>query len=144
MAAPLLMRKTLRGLEPANDIARDLLGKVKLGSVVRVDVKRPRSLPWHARYWALVSLISDNSSRTPDEVHALLKLKAGLVKRMEERNGTVWAIPDSVAFDRMTAEEWAVYWDKVVQIVCADLLPGVTAEQLRQELANLAGVPEVV
>lgn len=143
MAAPLLMRKTLRGFEPANDIARDLLAKVKLGAVVRVDVKRPRSVAWHARYWALVSLVSENSSRTPDEVHALLKLKAGLVKRMEERNGTVWAIPDSIAFDKMTPEEWAVYWDKVVRIVCDDMLPGVTADQLRRELAELAGVPEV-
>jgi len=139
MSAPLLLRRTLSGFEPANDLSAELVRKVKLGEVVKCELKRPRSLPWHARYWALVSLVSDNSSRTPDEVHALFKLKAGLVKRLEGRNGTVWAIPDSIAFHAMSREEWAVYWDKVVAIVCNDLLPGVTEEQLGAELRKLVG-----
>jgi len=140
MAAPLIMRKTLRGLEPANDLAADILRKVKLGDTVRVDIKRPRSLQWHKRYWVLVGMISDNSPYTPDEVHALIKLRCGCAKIIQERNGNITCIPDSIAFNKMDGIAWAQFWERVVDYVAADLLPGVPKETLASELAQLVGV----
>lgn len=140
MTPPLLMRRTLKGFEPANQAALNAMNKVQFNDVVKVEVKRPRSLPWHRRYWALVSLVADNSSYTAEEVHILLKLRAGCKKAVQERNGTVHWYPDSVAFDRMDRDQWSAYWERVVAYVASELLPGVKREDLEQEIAEIAGI----
>ena len=140
--APIILRRTLRGLEPDNDLSRQALGKLRMGQAVRVEIKRPRSLPWLRRYWAMVNLISENTSYAPDEVHLLLKLRCGCAKPIHERGRRepTW-VPDSIAFDKMTADQWADYWNRVTAYVCEILLPGVTEAQLEQELRDLVGLP---
>lgn len=56
-----------------------------------------------------------------------------------ERNGNVVTIPDSIAFDRMSPEEWADYWERVVAYT-AELLPGITSATLLRELGEIAGI----
>jgi hypothetical protein len=136
----MLFRRTLRGFEPVNDIAREAMGKVKIGADVRLEIKRPRSLAWHKRYFALVNLIADNSSYTPDDVHMLLKMRAGCRRLIKERSGREIWVPDSVAFDKMDRDEWQVYWSRVVDYVSTELLPGVTAEELEREIRDIAGI----
>lgn len=144
MTAPTIMKKGLRGLEPDNDLARQILSKLKPGEPVRVDIKRPRSLPWHRRYWALVSLIAENSSYTPDEVHQLLKLRCGCTKVIHERSGNTVTLPDSIAFDRMDAEAWTSFWNRVVDYGATHLIGGITKEALQNEIAELLGIPNTM
>jgi hypothetical protein len=140
MAAHVIMRRSLRGLEPDNDLARQAVSKLKLGAAVRVEIRRPRSLAWHRRYWAMISLIADNTERyVPEDIHALLKLRCGCRRLIVDSQGEHW-IPDSIAFDRMTADEWVAFWNRVVDYVVTELLPGVTKEALAHELADLVGV----
>lgn len=136
----IIMQKTLRGLEPDNDLSKRALSKIKMGEAVRVEIKRPRSLQWHRRYWALVSLIADNSSYTPEDVHDLVKLRCGCTKVIKERNGNVVTLPDSIAFDRMDSIAWAEFWERVVEYGATQLIGGITKEALKNEIAELLGV----
>jgi hypothetical protein len=140
MASAVIMRRGLRGLEPDNDLSRHAMSKLKLGDAVRVEIKRPRNLRWHRRYWALVSLIADNTERyVPDDIHALLKLRCGCRRLIVDSRGQHW-IPDSISFNRMSHDEWVAFWDRVVEYVDTELLPGVGKETLARELADLVGV----
>lgn len=140
MKPAIIFRRTLRGFEPVNDMAREAMGRVKLGADVRLKIERPRSLPWHRRYFALVTLIADNTDYTPEDVHTLLKMRCGCRRLIRERNGREVWVPDSIAFDRMDRDAWQTYWSRVVDYVAAELLPGVTAAELERELAAVAGV----
>lgn len=140
MAVAVIMRRGLRGLEPDNDLSRQAMSKLKLGGAVRVEIKRPRNLAWHRRYWALISLIADNTERyVPEDIHALLKLRCGCRRLIVDSQGPQW-VPDSISFNRMSHEEWVTFWNRVVDYVCAELLPGVSKDTLARELADLVGV----
>lgn len=140
MKQAMLFKRTLRGFEPVNDMAREAMGKVKIGDDVRLEIKRPRSIAWHRRYFALVNLVADNSSYTTEQVHYLMKLRCGCSIPVKERDGTITWMPDSIAFDRMDRDDWQVYWSRVVDYVADELLPGVSAEELEREIRAIAGI----
>lgn len=140
MGVPSFWRRTLRGFEPASREAEAAMSRVKLGDVVQMSIRRRRSLQWHRLYWGgLVTLIAENSSYSADEVHALLRLRTGLVSEIRERDGTVWRVPDSIAFDRMSADAWEDYWRRVERYVLDELLP-VTPSDLHEALLQRIGM----
>lgn len=138
-----LLIRTLHGLRPANDIASENISKIKIGETIQCEITKPRSLPWHKRYWALIGLIANNSDYTPDNIHALLKLKCGCSKLIKDRHGKEYWIPDSIAFSKMDGIKWSEYWNKVVDYVCTDLMP-VSKQDLALELALLVGLSPIV
>lgn len=140
MSEPALFLKLPHGFVPAGELAKKVFARVKVGEVVRLEPKRSRSLPWHRRYWALVNLIADNTSYSKKQIHELLKLRCGCSMEIIERSGNVVTVPDSIAFDKMSADEWADYWERVVAYVSSDLLPGITSAALLRELGGLAGI----
>lgn len=141
---PLIVCRQGAALFAATPGTAEAIARIPSGKLATITIKRPRSIKWHALYWTLVTLVSDNSSYSPDDVHNLLKLKAGLVRELRERDGTVWRIPDSIAFDAMDGIQWAAYWDKVVDVVLAEFMP-VSPETLKQELSALCGLhPDTV
>lgn len=142
---PLIMCRQGGGLWPATPGTAEALSRIPNGQMAVVTIKRPRSVSWHRMYWGgLIRLVSDNSSYSPEEVHDLLRLKAGLVREIRERDGTLWRVPDSTAFDKMDGVAWAAYWDRVVDVVLRDFIP-VAPETLKQELAALCGLhPDAV
>lgn len=140
MKTGILMRKILNGLAPDNEVAQEAIRRIAVGDVVKIEIKRPRSLPWHRRYWALVSLVANNSSYTPEEAHELIKIRCGCTKIIKERNGNVIVLPDSIAFDRMDGIAWSQFWDRVVDYCAAELLNGISSEALRMELGEIVGV----
>lgn len=136
----ILLKRTIHGLHPDNELATDKLRTIAIGDVVQCQITKPRSLPWHRRYFALVGIIADNTTYTAEEVHILLKLRCGCCKLIKERNGKEFWVPDSIAFDRMDGTDWAVYWKRVEDYVCQELIPGIDKEGLRNEIADLVGL----
>lgn len=147
MSAPALFRKTLSGLAPANDTASEMIAKVKAGALVQAVVKRPRSLPWLARYWVLCAKIAENfpsakgNHLTAEQVHFLLKLECGCATPIKRKNGEVIFVPDSIAFAKMDHDAWSEYWDRVCDYVCGELMPGLQRADLENELSELIGLP---
>lgn len=139
MSEPALFLRLPHGFVPAGEVAQKFFSKVKPGEVVRLEPKRSRSLPWHRRYWALIALVAANTSYSKTQVHNLYKLRCGCSMDIIERSGDVVTIPDSIAFDRMSPEEWADYWERVVAYT-SELLPGVTSDVLMRQLGELAGI----
>ena len=139
--ADLIMMKRLGALRPVGDEGEEALRILPADKLLKVKISQPRSLPWLRRYWALVGLVAENSSYSREDVHVLLKIRCGCSRLIQERNGNILTVPDSISFDRMQADAWAVYWNRVVDYVASDLLPGISRKELERELIEIAGLP---
>ena len=142
MTAPVFLRRTLRGFEPASDASAEALRKIKLGDVVRADVRRPRNVKMHNRYWALVAFIWQNQSHfaTMEDLHEAIKFRVGLVEPLRLPDGTEIQRAGSINFAAMDQTRFEAFWDKVCEYICRDVLPGVSRADLERELMQLVGV----
>lgn len=146
-----LQKKHDGNLWPACEKSEKLAAAMQPGDACEVDWKsrKTRSLQWHKRYWALCTLIWQNvetirvgeediAVKSAEHVHMILKLKAGLYDEMIKTSiGTAYIIK-SIGFDTMSAEDWADSWKKIVDVVHADILPGIGVRELEDHIARCA------
>lgn len=144
MAAKLLMIKSFGRLLPADEAAAEALNRIKMNEVVTVEVKRPRNVRMHRLYWALIGIVWDNIDHeryaSPDDLHAAVKIAAGLRTRIELPGDVVGFIPGSIAFDKMDQVEFDVFYDRVCNVVAKYFIPGLDIGQLRTEVETMIGM----
>lgn len=146
------LQKKLTGLAPGCETSEALMRKLGIGEAIEVDWKtrNTRSVRWHRRYWALCNMIYQNVERitvageviefnSVDKVHLTLKGLAGLVDGVIVLpTGERAYLIRSIAFDAMTAEEWADAWKKIVDVVHAKILPNVSIAEIENQIAEVA------
>lgn len=141
----LMFVKTLGGLRPAEPRAEEWLMRVKLGACVAIEQpKLPRNPDHHRLYWALVALVWQNKDHdqypTQEDLHAAIKIAAGLRTRIELPDGTVAFRPGSIAWSAMDQTEFSAFYDRVCDLVARYFLPGVTSRDLKAEVELMIGV----
>jgi len=137
MTQPLYFRKELGKLVPADDTAQAALAKIKLGADVQLEIKRPRNIAHHRKFWALANLVADNQEHyeTAEQVVAALKAATGHCDWLPMRDKKhMVAIPRSIAFHKMDQGEFAAFYDKCIDVVASHFLPGVDSAALRDEV----------
>ncbi len=118
--------------------------KIKTGSLVQVEVKKPRSLQHHRLYWALISLVWSNMEHerypSPEDLHGAIKIAAGIRTRIELPNGEVGFMPGSIAFHKMSQDEFTAFYDRVCDLIAKYFLPGCAAEDLKEQVEAMIGI----
>lgn len=139
----ILCQKHLGGLRPADDASLESLNKLKHGELVTVEVKRPRNAAHHRLYWALISLVWENldQERYPsaEDLHAAVKIAAGLRTRIVLPSGEIGFIPGSIAFHKMSQADFDAFYNTVCDLMSKHFLPGVTSDELKREVQQMIG-----
>lgn len=130
-------------LAPACETSEALVARLATGEAIEADWKtrNTRSVQWHRRYFALCNLIYQNCEefRSVEDVHLQLKARAGLYDSLITLpNGTQAMLVRSIAFDNMTADEWAQAWPRLLDVVHQEILPGIELPEVEDEIARLA------
>jgi hypothetical protein len=136
-----LMRKMVGGrLEPVDDAGKDALAKVGIGALVSVEIKRPRNIQHHRKFWALISLIYQNQTRykSPEDLCDAIKVYVGHSKVLRMTDGREVHTPLSIAFHAMDQGAFDAFYDKVIDVVCTVIIPGLNQDDLRQQLLEFA------
>lgn len=130
-----LMVKGGNTLVPGDDAAREIVGKIKPGHGVWVDVKRPRNLPFHKKFFALLNLGFDHWE--PEEkqykgqpiqkdirrFRGDTLILAGHYDAVFDINGNVKLTPKSISFASCDEDEFNrvyqsvlnVLWDRILR-----------------------------
>lgn len=136
--------KHLGSLRPVDAAGEEALHKLGTGQLVEVEIKRPRNIKFHRMYWALVTLVWENldQDRYPavEDLHAAIKIAAGLRTQIVLPDGAIGFIPGSIAFHKMDDTAFSEFFDRVCLLIAKHFLPGVTDEELRHEVALIIGV----
>ena len=135
----LFLRGRNGGLYPTDRYSADRMAKYQGRDVACDEPKTPRNLAHHQKYWVLVNFCAEHSAYTPEQVHDIFKLRTGLTTMSQLTDGTIVQHPGSIAWAKMDQTAFSEFYDRVVQVVITDILPGVTVKQVEQELRELVG-----
>jgi hypothetical protein len=141
MAVEIHFKRTLRGLEPANEEATEALKLWKPGADVRGMFSGIKEVNPHRRYFfGMVQLVLDNSDvfgGSKELAEESIKLSVGHVnKAMTYKNGQ-WEItltPKTVAGKAMNETEWRDFNRRVEKLICEVLC--VSQEQLADAMTD--------
>lgn len=126
-------------LKPADALSEERLTAIraKPGDILRADIVRPRSGPHHRWFMALLKTVSDamGGEWTPENLRLWLKLKAGFVE-VYEIDGKTIIKPRSMSFASMKQDEFSEVSQRMIDLICAELIPGMAASDLRREVES--------
>ena len=140
--APLHFRKALVNGVPClvstDDEAAAWLRRQKIGAAVAMSADQVRNAERSALFWCLCSLVAENHTelKSREEVKAAICILAGLtdVTAFETSAGRViMRQPRSIAFANMGEDEFQAFFERALDVIEAELLPGVDIEELRRE-----------
>lgn len=137
------LARTLSGWMPSDDEAIRVSRRWGAGETVVVDLKKPRVYKSLKRYRALVKLVFQNCEKfkSEDQVHQYLKIRAGhCTQIVSEKTGEIFAVADSVDYDTLDEPEFQELWRRVVDVVCEEIIPGITEPELELELHKCMGL----
>lgn len=128
-----MLRKTARGLvgATADDQAqwsrwRRRLETMPEGEYVRIEIKRPRNGAHHRKFFALLTLVAENSETygTVEKALVAVKLASGHADPLlDPTTGQVLMIPRSVSYESMDQDEFNDWYQRAIDGVLEHILP---------------------
>ena len=124
MAVELLFKRTLRGIEPANEECTEALKLWKLGATIKGVFSQTKEINPHRRYFfGMVQLVLDNSELfgSKQEAEDSIKLSVGYVSQAQEYKNGQWHIrrtPKTVAGKAMNEVQWREFNRNVERLIC--------------------------
>lgn len=136
--------RTLNGASPADDDARRVFLKWKVGEERECDIRQGRAHKGLRRWFGLARVIAENCEQFRGNeklVHSWLKLKAGhAVPIASVTTGEILLVPDSIAYDAVEDEkDFEEIWARATKAVLEDLLPTVSKAELEHEIMQRCG-----
>ncbi len=141
--AKMLLRKTLGGFTPADDMSVEKAKRFKVGETYRAEVVRPRSQKTLGRYWVLCEMIRDNTElfRSKEQVSDYLKIRTGhSTSIVAQKTGEIFHVANSIDFDSLDEPEFQELWSRVCDVVTEDILPGITRREVEYEIQKIVGL----
>ena len=139
MARAVFARK-LNALYPAEPEAEQLLHSVGQGELVMVEIRRPRNVYHHRKFFALLNLVYENQEhfKSVDELLAALKLALGYVTIVRTKRFGEIAIPKSINFATMDQPAFEQFYNRAVDFIVAEVIPGLNKQELAEQIAEFA------
>lgn len=130
--------RTVSGLQPADDSAREMLAGVPIGKMVTARVSRPRNLQHHRLYWALCSAIASSIGAQRENVSDVLKIRTGHVTIVQTKSER-YRLPRSISFAKMSQDEFNTFFAECTRVICEEFLPHMKPSDLTKEIAQMVG-----
>lgn len=117
--APITMRRTKAALVPVGPFDDEMLEQYPDGAIVEVSIKRRRSNPQNALYWATLAKVVAATDAYPssEHLHEAIKMALGLTMPVKLMNGTIIYLPDSTAFGKMDAVAFRAFFEKAIELL---------------------------
>lgn len=131
----ILLQNTANGLIPLYGSDFDAKRKLKLGETYEADIKRPRNLGYHRRFFALLNVGHENTKLDlPFEVYRkYVVMKAGFVKIYETPKGNMYEA-ESISFANMPEDVFQDLYSRVLDVIIKDI--GSTSEEIERALID--------
>ena len=133
--------RTVSGLSPADDEARDLLRSIKPGSTVGLELSRPRNIRFHRLYWGLCSAIASAIGAQSENVSDVIKLRSGHFTVVQTKTERL-RLPKSISFAKMDQAEFRSFFERACVVVCEEFLPHMKPGELTKQIEQMVGMEE--
>ncbi len=137
MSTSQIMVKRLGALRPTDDQGTEDMAKIPDGSLLKVTWTRPRNIRFHNKFFAMMGIVLKNQEhyQSMDELLGVCKLRIGHVTVVSTGYGTVcW--PKSISFAKMDETEFSAFYDRAVDWVLREVIPGLQRQHLDAEVED--------
>lgn len=127
-------------LVPANEQSLEALRKMKAGEWFRAEVKLPRNVKHHRKYFALLNAVFPHQTQWP----TLKSFQRQMKKALGHGEWIVSGdgkhkdfIEESISFASMDQAEFEQFYERAVEIILTRILPAVAREDLDRQVAEI-------
>ncbi|MDZ4248654.1 MAG: DUF1367 family protein [Candidatus Nanopelagicales bacterium] len=133
--ARIMLVKKLSALYPVDEEAQAVMRTIGQGEIIATEIRRPRNLAFHRRLFAMLHIVLENQTyyKSMDDLLDVAKLAVGHYRTI----GTKWGdvrIPSSISFAAMDQPAFQEFYDKVVEWVTREVIPGLRRSDLDEEV----------
>lgn len=139
MATELFMRRKLGSLWPIDAEGEAALRELPADADVKVSITRARNVQFHRLFFGMINLVAQSGGIYDSTDHLLLAVKIGVghVDPIILPDGSMAWHPKSISFAKMDEAQFRAFFDKAVDYIVANILPSVTAEELKAEVETM-------
>ena len=132
----ILVARKLTGLFPVDETGEVVIRKFTPGEVVSIDVKRPRNVAFHRKFFAMLHIILQNQDayKSVDDLLEVCNLRTGHCHTVLTKDGEV-KITDSISFAAMDQDAFNNFYNRACAWVCSEVIPGLSQQDLDAEVA---------
>ena len=136
------MRRENGHLVPTDAVAAEMLAEIPLSTGVMVEIRVPRNIKAFRLAWVLAEIVSQSCDWLIDRETAMdhLKIKARHVRIIHDpvRNTTA-IVPKSISFASLSQAGFKRVFDRMINAVITEIIPGMNETELRAELERIVG-----
>jgi len=120
---------------PAYNSGYEKAKRFKSGETVLADIKRPRNIGFHRKFFALLNMGFENREQYDnfEDYRAVHVMKAGYYKTIETDKGVIY-LPKSISFAKMDDLEFQELYNRMIDVLIKEL--GLDQAQIEQELST--------
>ena len=134
-----MFQKHLGTLRPAEPAAEEMLARIKHDDIVRVEIKKPRNVAMHRKFWTLMNLVFENQDhyKSAEEVCTAFKFATG---HYDEQRYVIndetylHRVPRSISFAKMDQDDFSNFYERAIQFLITNVIPGLDRTDLEREL----------
>lgn len=140
----LFLMNTAQGLKPLYDDDFEEKKKLRIGQTYKAKVTVPRNLQFHRKYWSMITCAWDLLTEKQREFFGnkesfrkTLQVAAGHCDRVFHLRLREWVeVPKSIAFDKMSGDEFEELYRGVREVLLTVFLKHLTIEQFEETMIN--------
>ena len=122
-------------LAPCSPADAEIIEQLAFGEAVQVEIKRPRNLRFHRKYFALMKTLYDIEGiqkhfTSIEHMRIILQMAVGHFEAYVTPEGRTVYTPKSISFASMDDIEFNEMYNKIIQYVIEKFVPEYTPEDI--------------
>lgn len=146
LALELWMERQLKGVKPClvpyDDAAVEALRKLQISNLVLVEIRRPRNITFHRKFFAMLQIVFSASGdwTSLEDLLDDLKFHMGHVDRkqiIDKKTGETFEYvkPKSISFSSMDETVFELFYERAMRELCV-MAGGIEYSDLRNEVLS--------
>lgn len=114
-----LVRQLNNSFKVAHNSDYEKAKKLKIGEVYQCEVKQPRNLKFHRKFFALIEMLYENQERysDPERLRKDLIIAAGYYHEWFDLDGVQQREAKSISFSSMSEYEFGQLYSRVLDVI---------------------------
>jgi hypothetical protein len=134
------LRRTDTGLVADDEMAEDVLRKIKPGTFVRVEVVQERNVKHHRLFWVMCAKLGAAVDLPANVIADVLKIRTGHYRLVETLDGHQFKIASSISYAALDQTGFRAFFDACCKEICFAWLPHMTPGRWRKEVLQMMGI----
>ena len=125
-----------------DEMAGEDVALVKSGGLVMCDFYSPKTLEAQRYLWGLVYKTFQNTDYwlNKDKAMDWFKVRVGFTKPGRDPDTGEWVQDRPDSLTRISEEELRRLTELIINVICTEILPGISRDDLRREVEEMIGV----